>query len=362
MTSISTTLAPSFHLRLYSMSSSPRVCPCKQPCILYHKMSHTPTLPIRSKPKTQGQIVDVIDHSNIDDFFRDPSPHELFVTAEMEVADIIEDLQRRTAEELENWRNPGGVAEPTEHTNATSTKTNDSHSSSTEALFVSDDMLSSPVSFLSSSSIRAEPNMTPAFTLRSKRERVQLCPESESLAAAAMTQANPLPSSNRPSFQSFLKRVAKTPPPPTIVRDYALRTSRTPPPLVKQLAIPPKAIAVLGFPECPAGVSASTTSPTDVPSRNPMTLKMRGRSATFQIETPSPSGHQPRKPRPRSLSSPLLPTTTATAVLHVPCPSASPYLKTLRFWYLSDSIRPLPQTSLTWTLTAPIQPCLLPNE
>ncbi|KAK5093919.1 hypothetical protein LTR70_004445 [Exophiala xenobiotica] len=104
-------------------------------------MSHTPTLPIPSRPHTQRRIVDVIDHSNIDDFFRDPSPHELSVTAQMEVVDIIEDLQRRTAEELENWRNPGAVAELTEHTNATSTKTNDSHSSSTEALFVSDDML-----------------------------------------------------------------------------------------------------------------------------------------------------------------------------------------------------------------------------
>ena len=325
MTSISTTIALYLHLWLCSMSSSPRVCPCKQPCIPYHKMSHTPTLPIPSKPNTQRRIVDVIDHSNIDDFFRDPSPHELSVTAQMEVVDIIEDLQRRTAEELENWRNPGAVAEPTEHTNATSTKTNNSHSSSTEALFVSDDMVSSPISFLSSSSIKAEPNMTPASMLRAKRERAQLHPEPESFEAPATTQANPFPSSNKPSFQSFLKRVAKTPPPPTNVRDYTLRTSRNPPPSVKQLAIPPKALAVLGFSECPAGIPASTSFPTAVPSRSPVTLKMTGRSATFQIETPSPSKHQPRKTRPRSLSSPLLLTTTTIAV----SPSASPKRKPL---------------------------------
>jgi len=318
------------------MSSISRVCTCKQPCIPYHKMSHTSVLPIRLKPQTQRQKVDVIDNSNFDDFFRDPSPHELSVTAEMEVMDIIEDLQRRTAEELENWRNPNGVAEPTKHMDATNTKTNDSHRSSTKALFVSDDVVSSPVSFLSPSSVRAEPNMTLAPTLRARRERVQFPSESKSFAAATTTQANPLPSSNTPSFQSFLKRVAKTPPPPTNVRNYSLRTSRTPPGLVTELAISSKALAPLCSSDCSAEVSAPIVSPTSVPSTSPVFLKMTGRSATFQIERPSPSKSLPRKPRPRSLSSPLYPTATATTILssaspkRKPLPQDSPLLIPLR--------------------------------
>ncbi|KAK5938910.1 hypothetical protein PMZ80_009102 [Knufia obscura] len=324
-------------------------------------MSRTQTLPIRPKPQTHKRIVDVIDNSNVDDFFRDPSPHELSVTSEMRVSDIIEDLQRRTAEEIENWSgSEAGANEPLTQT-AHTTQPSEPQQSKTNTLFVNDDMVSSPISFVSSSSTKAEsnPNITPA-----SKVRAQLRARRQSLAAAIAntTQANPLPSSNKPSFQSFLKRVAKTPPPQlssTTVRDYALSSPSTPPPPLGRSAPSSKALAVLGFPEASARVRAaeasaskpavqsslsSSVSPdqiaepaslsTEVPLKASSFLGMTGRAATFQIETQTISQTQPRKTRPRSISSPVTPTTPpvqiSTAPRRKPLPQDSPLLIPLR--------------------------------
>lgn len=52
---------------------------------------------------TQKRITNVIDHTNLDDFFSQPSLHELTATSERRVQEVIEDLKRQTVEELKNW-------------------------------------------------------------------------------------------------------------------------------------------------------------------------------------------------------------------------------------------------------------------
>ncbi|KAJ9652160.1 hypothetical protein H2198_008582 [Neophaeococcomyces mojaviensis] len=59
--------------------------------------------------KRQCRVVNTHDNTTLDDFFRQPSAHELSVadhlstTSESRIFEIISDLQRLTTEELENW-------------------------------------------------------------------------------------------------------------------------------------------------------------------------------------------------------------------------------------------------------------------
>ena len=323
-------------------------------------MSPIISLPTLVKPQTLERISDVIDNSNIDEFFCQPSPHELLVISEMRVHDIIEDLHRRTTEEIERWSWAQGDAyEPKKQRYAVDNNPSESPTRKPKAQFVNDEVVSSPISFLSSSSIEAHSNMTPASKLQAERERkrAQLCTETKTLEATASTQANPLLSSDKPSFQSFLKRVAKTPPsPPRSVRGYAFPSPQVSPLMGEQTAVPLKAFVVLGFSDTsselhaveasvpkyvtsrPVPTSAATITVTTAssPRTSPETSAhpKLDHASTSRFDVPSSSQTQPRKPRPCSLSSPVLPSITrsrpSSPPKRKPLPQDSPLLIPLR--------------------------------
>lgn len=65
----------------------------------------------KSGVKCKGDMVDTFDYANIDDFFNQPSAHELAAASERRVEEIMTDLNRRTIEELENWSNASYIEE-----------------------------------------------------------------------------------------------------------------------------------------------------------------------------------------------------------------------------------------------------------
>lgn len=127
--------------------------------------------PSYQKSESQKRITDVVDYTNIDDFFSQPSPHELTATSEHRVQEIIEDLKRQTVEEMKKWS-----WRPNDEDDFNAFKFFDDDP---ETGVISDrDMVSSPVSLLtvsSSPSLSAESNCPAAIPVTSK---VESCTES----------------------------------------------------------------------------------------------------------------------------------------------------------------------------------------
>lgn len=165
--------------------------------------------------------IHVFDNTNIEEFFRQPSPDELKVTSEKRMLEVIEDLKKQTSRELENW----SQGQFTTYAPLPALKVLKSNDSIHKKGFHGGDMVSSPISLtspLAESNIKSasRPQLTgrvgqgTADTQSTKQTK-----EREKQHSAE--EKDSLPLSDKPSFQSFLKRVAKTPPPPTSVIDFA---------------------------------------------------------------------------------------------------------------------------------------------
>ena len=80
--------------------------PARKPTSQARAYSQTPT---SISNKYQHPVVDTVGHTNLDDFFSQPSAHELsvadhlFTTSESRVLEIISDLQQQTTKQLEIW-------------------------------------------------------------------------------------------------------------------------------------------------------------------------------------------------------------------------------------------------------------------
>lgn len=246
------------------------------------KMSHTCTIDKTSRASLQtGQrnrlpqkvsskkSTELTDHDNLDDFFRQPSAHELSVvdhlssTIESRVSEIIADLQRQTSEELEWWsactkRSLSVEQNNSEELTAAARSTDVSLSSSTspstsnrrfaqtncDATFLpGSSLVSSPISFLSPSfpylrnlklsTSNIVPVIKSKISVRRPRPVDHFSSPSQSRCVpgqhnfdTSMPRRQPQPKQNdehrilrrngevcpiKPSFQSFLKRVPKPP-------------------------------------------------------------------------------------------------------------------------------------------------------
>lgn len=70
--------------------------------------------PFEMAANRQERIVDTFDHTNIDEFFGQPSAQELEIASEHHVQGIMADLNRRTLEELRSWSH-GSYTESPQH-------------------------------------------------------------------------------------------------------------------------------------------------------------------------------------------------------------------------------------------------------
>lgn len=68
---------------------------------------------ITKRPNLPAKIVDVINHTNIDDFFHQPSAHELTIASERRVQKMMTDL-RQNIEEMESWSRDSNSDETSE--------------------------------------------------------------------------------------------------------------------------------------------------------------------------------------------------------------------------------------------------------
>ncbi|KAK5094804.1 hypothetical protein LTS08_008421 [Lithohypha guttulata] len=176
--------------------------------------------------KRSGLIIDNASRSSVDDFLREPSAYELAISSQLtaaeRVSEIIEDLKRQTTEEIDNWSWSLNLDyDPLEELKASPSTSMSTSGQSGEALFHDGHMVSSPISLLQTPV--TVPNMASVFKTPATSEKGTKRGNVHTRAQSSTpeTPKDPFTLSNKPSFQSFLSRVAKTPPPPPVTRDFA---------------------------------------------------------------------------------------------------------------------------------------------
>lgn len=178
-------------------------------------------VPFRRQPGSQAKSDSaIIDHSNLDELFRQPTPHEFAATLEMRIADIVEDLQKRTDEEIRSWSSHSSwVHEAPEWSPSANLAKIPMQDGISKPLFYHGDMVSSPISLVSSPITNPNSVSVSRRKLKRQEQSGQTNPSSEIQTAGTKRRGigskspkNSLSSPNKPSFPSFLKRVGKTPP------------------------------------------------------------------------------------------------------------------------------------------------------
>ena len=307
-------------------------CTCKSQLVLFN-MSQIQNVSVSHQAiQFDSKIFNVVDSSNIDAFFREPSADELTKASELRIQEIIDYLQQRTTEEIENW---SGGTDTAQSPRGETTSSDSTSYLESKALFHEGEMVSSPVSILQASI--AEPNET-ADARPGDNDHAKPLPwcspprHARSVRQAVITAASPNPLSlpDKPSFQSFIKRVAKTPPPPTThVRDFAFVQKHQPSlPSVTLQSTPAKALAVRKFVELARKVQSSRAP--KVGLRRSQTEELAPvATINDEEENAGDSSRGPRS-RPRSFSSP--PVKDMRAPDHIkfmkrkPLPTDSPLL------------------------------------
>lgn len=284
----------------------------------------------RPATKQSHRNIQIFDNTNIEEFFRQPSPDALNVSSEMRVLEIMEDLKKQTSEELENWsQGQETIYKPLRAKEAFRP------SSSTQEAFHCGDLVSSLISLttpLAESNLISvsrphdrSPDRTNQGT--SNTQSPKYTQERKSQCSAETKDTFALP--DKPSFQSFLKRVAKPPPPPpSTVRHSAYRHKEVLPELpTTPQAQPGSSTQSEKLNSHPADdyddddeicirIARSETMPPPkfATDRNPYKRK---ESSGGTLHTPEPEALT-KKRRPRSSSSP------AIVIKRKPLPKDSP--------------------------------------
>lgn len=172
--------------------------------------------------KRSGRCLTTNDRCAIDQFFQEPSPQELAVSSEMteaeqRIAKIMADLEQKTSEQLESWSL--SLDSTLGSTKAFEIEVNEPiEQVPSQASLHAGDMVSSPVSFSHDVTV---PNMVSVSTASAARKA------NKPLEQESIPSTNTFAFSDKPSFQSFLRKVGKTPPPGTVIRDFAYPCSST---------------------------------------------------------------------------------------------------------------------------------------